>query len=170
MTRISDVATELLGPRLAADTGEWGTYAWTEHLLGAPGYRIAGGTDEIQRNVIAERVLGLPGRTARRQGCPVLPAQPHVAPLVLSPPELPVHPRRPVRQAAPGEEQTATTNEMTRALSAVAQGSEEIAQNIGSVARESHATTERMVAGQDTAATLTRMADELNAVVGRFAY
>jgi alkylation response protein AidB-like acyl-CoA dehydrogenase len=54
------VATEILGPRLAADTGEWGAYAWAEHMLGAPGYRIAGGSDEIQRNIIAERVLGLP--------------------------------------------------------------------------------------------------------------
>jgi alkylation response protein AidB-like acyl-CoA dehydrogenase len=56
----SDVVLRLLGPRLVADTGEWGTFAWTEHLLGAPGYRIAGGTDEIQRTILAERVLGLP--------------------------------------------------------------------------------------------------------------
>jgi alkylation response protein AidB-like acyl-CoA dehydrogenase len=60
MARTSEVARMLLGPELAADTGGWGTWAWTEHLLGAPGYRIAGGTDEIQHNILAERVLGLP--------------------------------------------------------------------------------------------------------------
>jgi acyl-CoA dehydrogenase len=65
MRRTSDLVVRLLGPRVVADTGEWGTFAWTEHLLGAPGYRIAGGTDEIQRNILAERVLGLPREPSR---------------------------------------------------------------------------------------------------------
>ena len=58
--RIADVAALILGPRLAADTGEWGTFSWSEFICGVPGSRVAGGTDEVQRNIIAERVLGLP--------------------------------------------------------------------------------------------------------------
>jgi alkylation response protein AidB-like acyl-CoA dehydrogenase len=60
MTRIGDLLTSVLGPMLVADSGEWGTYAWTELVLGVPGMRVAGGTDEIMRNIIGERVLGLP--------------------------------------------------------------------------------------------------------------
>ena len=60
MRLTSDVVSRVLGAALVADTGEWGTFAWGEHVLGAPGYRIAGGSDEVQRNIIGERVLGLP--------------------------------------------------------------------------------------------------------------
>lgn len=60
MARTSEVVRMLLGPEVTVESTSWGTWAWTEHLLGAPGYRIAGGTDEIQRNILAERVLGLP--------------------------------------------------------------------------------------------------------------
>ena len=60
LTLIGEIATSLLGARFAADTGEPDSFGWTEHVLGAPGYRLAGGTDEVQRNIIGERVLGLP--------------------------------------------------------------------------------------------------------------
>ena len=52
--------TEVLGARLTADTGEWGTYAWDEYVLSTPGARIGGGTEEIVKNTIGEKVLGLP--------------------------------------------------------------------------------------------------------------
>ena len=57
---VGEVMTTLLGPSLVADTGEWGTYAWSELITGFPGLRLGGGTDEIQKNAIAERALGLP--------------------------------------------------------------------------------------------------------------
>jgi alkylation response protein AidB-like acyl-CoA dehydrogenase len=60
MQRIADTLGAILGPKLIADSGEWGTYAWSEFVLGIPGMRIAGGTDEIMRNIVGERVLGLP--------------------------------------------------------------------------------------------------------------
>jgi acyl-CoA dehydrogenase len=60
MSRTASLVADILGPRLVADTGEWGTYAWAEFILGVPGVRIAGGTDEVMRNIVGERVLGLP--------------------------------------------------------------------------------------------------------------
>ena len=70
MRLMSDTVSAILGPRLVADTGEWGTYGWGEHVLGAPGYRIAGGSDEVQRNIIGERVLGLPSEPRVDRGIP----------------------------------------------------------------------------------------------------
>jgi alkylation response protein AidB-like acyl-CoA dehydrogenase len=57
---IGEFAGQQLGPSFVADTGEWGTYGWNRWLMGALGYRIAGGTDEVLRGMLAERLLGLP--------------------------------------------------------------------------------------------------------------
>jgi alkylation response protein AidB-like acyl-CoA dehydrogenase len=60
MMKVGQLVGEILGPRLVADSGEWGTYAFSEMVLGTPGMRVAGGTDEVMRNIVGERVLGLP--------------------------------------------------------------------------------------------------------------
>jgi acyl-CoA dehydrogenase len=67
---VSDLVASVLGPRLVADTGEWGTYAWSKFVLGLPGMRLAGGTDEILHNIIGERVLGLPKEPAPQAAPP----------------------------------------------------------------------------------------------------
>ena len=56
----SEFATRLKRFELIADSGEWGTYSWSQIVLGTPGGRIAGGSDEVMRNIVGERVLGLP--------------------------------------------------------------------------------------------------------------
>jgi alkylation response protein AidB-like acyl-CoA dehydrogenase len=58
--RLVKFLSHVLGPKLIADSGEWGTYAWANFVLGTPGLRIAGGSDEVMRNIVGERVLGLP--------------------------------------------------------------------------------------------------------------
>lgn len=51
---IEGAAGMLAGPA-APESGRW-----QQQFLSAPSIRIAGGSDEIQRNVMGERVLGLP--------------------------------------------------------------------------------------------------------------
>jgi alkylation response protein AidB-like acyl-CoA dehydrogenase len=61
--RIADAPSTLLGPYATVDA-ETETVPdaarWFHRVLGARQYTIAGGTSEIQRNIIGERVLGLP--------------------------------------------------------------------------------------------------------------
>ncbi len=64
----SQMATEIAGLTLAMEglrgtlSGEDAPEAgyWQRQFLSAPSLRIAAGSDEVQRNVIGERVLGLP--------------------------------------------------------------------------------------------------------------
>ncbi|MEZ5182024.1 MAG: acyl-CoA dehydrogenase family protein [Acidimicrobiales bacterium] len=60
LTATAEFVAKVLGPQLIADSGEWGTYAWSTFVTGTPGMRIAGGSDETLRNIVGERVLGLP--------------------------------------------------------------------------------------------------------------
>jgi alkylation response protein AidB-like acyl-CoA dehydrogenase len=55
LTKTAELGVDLLGPGVLERRGRW-----QNQFLGAPSIHIAGGTDEIQKNVAAERVLGLP--------------------------------------------------------------------------------------------------------------
>ncbi len=55
VSRAAEIGVDLLGADALRRRG-----TWQNQWLGAPALHIAGGTDEIQRNVAAERVLGLP--------------------------------------------------------------------------------------------------------------
>ena len=61
--RIADFAGELLGPRVLINRPSEAVPdapRWYNRVVSARQYTIAGGTSEIQRNIIGERVLGLP--------------------------------------------------------------------------------------------------------------
>ncbi len=55
LRRMGDVVMSLLGPAGVVGEGDWQTL-----FLTTPSISIRGGTDEIQRNIIGERILGLP--------------------------------------------------------------------------------------------------------------
>jgi alkylation response protein AidB-like acyl-CoA dehydrogenase len=65
---LTDLAVRLLGPEAVysgADGAGWQTLA-----AGLPGMAIAGGTDEVLRNIIGERVLGLPAEPRTDKAIP----------------------------------------------------------------------------------------------------
>ena len=55
LKRVTDVGLSVRGADALLEDGEWSTL-----FLTAPSLSIRGGTDEIQRNIVGERVLGLP--------------------------------------------------------------------------------------------------------------
>ncbi len=60
LRRLGNVALEVLGPDgMRAGEGPGGG-DWQARFLHAPAIRIAGGSNEVQRNIIGERALGLP--------------------------------------------------------------------------------------------------------------
>lgn len=71
LQEVAAFAMELQGG-MGAEYGDQNTYGnmWQEMYLGIPAARIAGGSDEVQRNIIGERVLGLPGEQRVDKGIP----------------------------------------------------------------------------------------------------
>jgi alkylation response protein AidB-like acyl-CoA dehydrogenase len=55
LTRAGEAAFDLLGPAAVTEQSRWRNL-----FLITPGIRVGGGTDEVQKNMAAERVLGLP--------------------------------------------------------------------------------------------------------------
>jgi alkylation response protein AidB-like acyl-CoA dehydrogenase len=61
LTRTAELALRILGPDAMLDgTDAPAGGAWHHLFLAAPAVHIAGGTDEVQRNIISEQFLGLP--------------------------------------------------------------------------------------------------------------
>ncbi len=55
----AQLGIDLLGP--AGMLAEGDDARWVRKFLWSPAHRIGGGTDEVNRNIVAERALGLPG-------------------------------------------------------------------------------------------------------------
>ena len=58
--RVGELALDLLGPEALAVGDDYALGSWQQTFLTTRTHTIWGGTAEIQRNIIAERVLGLP--------------------------------------------------------------------------------------------------------------
>jgi alkylation response protein AidB-like acyl-CoA dehydrogenase len=67
MSRAAALVAQVLGPRLAADTGEIDSFDWLPYVLETPAFHIGGGTDEVLRTMIAERALDLPREPSQKK-------------------------------------------------------------------------------------------------------
>ncbi|HVM10066.1 MAG TPA: acyl-CoA dehydrogenase family protein [Acidimicrobiales bacterium] len=67
---VADLAADLLGPAAVAASSGDGFDEWRTLFLTAPSMSIRGGTDEVQRNIVGERVLGLPPEPRVDKGIP----------------------------------------------------------------------------------------------------
>jgi alkylation response protein AidB-like acyl-CoA dehydrogenase len=63
MTQLGELTVSLAGPDAVA-----GNVRLAQSLLAAPAGHIAGGSDEVMKNIIGERVLGLPGEPRPDKG------------------------------------------------------------------------------------------------------
>jgi alkylation response protein AidB-like acyl-CoA dehydrogenase len=65
---VANLGVKLLGASgMAVDEED---KRWMTRFLWGPGHRLGGGTDEVNRNVVAERVLSLPGEPLRDDTVP----------------------------------------------------------------------------------------------------
>jgi alkylation response protein AidB-like acyl-CoA dehydrogenase len=59
--RVARLAMDILGPDSVRASARWdGQFGWSDNYLRSFSASIGGGTSEIQRNIIGDRVLGLP--------------------------------------------------------------------------------------------------------------
>jgi alkylation response protein AidB-like acyl-CoA dehydrogenase len=66
-----EVGTQILGAEtMVMGKGVHGSGMLQEQILFSPGPSIYGGTDQVQKNIIGERVLGLPKEPDPNKGAP----------------------------------------------------------------------------------------------------
>jgi alkylation response protein AidB-like acyl-CoA dehydrogenase len=65
---LADLAVRVLGDDARVATTPDGDGLWQDLQAGLPGMAIAGGTDQVLRNIIGERVLGLPAEPRADKG------------------------------------------------------------------------------------------------------
>ena len=57
---IAKLAMDIVGPAVIRRSSRWDADGWVGYYYWSFSAAIGGGTSEIQRNIIGERVLGLP--------------------------------------------------------------------------------------------------------------